>query len=111
MGKPHTALTTWIRNFFLKEGVLYRHYYSGGYGSTGIPDIYGCYKAFHFEIEVKVPPDKPSQLQEHELKQVQLHLGYSFVAYGREDFIEKWKEIKKRIDDDFYVLHPEVSNQ
>jgi hypothetical protein len=111
MGKPHTALTNYIRDYIIKDGALYRHYYSGGYGSTGIPDIYGCYKGFHFEIEVKIPPDKLRQLQEHELKQVELHLGYSFVCYSREDFREKWNDVKRRIDELFYVLHPDISNQ
>ena len=36
---------------------------------VGAPDLCGCYKGRHFEIEVKVLPDTPSDIQKFRLKE------------------------------------------
>jgi hypothetical protein len=36
---------------------------------TGDPDIYGCYRGLHFELEVKQPGKQPTRIQAYRLSQ------------------------------------------
>lgn len=40
---------------------------------VGDPDLYGCAGGVHFEIEVKIPGQYPTQVQEHRLKEWRSH--------------------------------------
>ena len=37
---------------------------------AGIPDIIGCYQGRFLALELKVEPNKPTKLQEYEIKQI-----------------------------------------
>ena len=51
-----------------------------GYGRSGVPDIIGCYKGRFFAIECKAGNNKPTALQERELRRINEAHGATFVA-------------------------------
>ena len=59
----------------LKElGAYYFYPVTGGYGSSGVPDIVGCYRGTFFGIECKAGSNKPTALQEKNLADI-THAG------------------------------------
>ena len=53
---------------------------TGGYGRSGVPDIVGCYKGKFFGIECKAGSNKPTALQERNLKEIAVSEGMAFVV-------------------------------
>lgn len=73
---------------------------SNGMGVAGIPDFYGHYRGFFFEIETKVPGKNPTALQAIQLKATAVTGAKSFVVREQADLfeIEKWfREIYENI--------------
>lgn len=64
----------------LKELRCYYFYpVTGGYGSSGVPDIVGCYKGRFFGIECKAGNNKPTALQQKNLDTIQDKGGIALV--------------------------------
>lgn len=64
----------------LKElGAYYFYPVTGGYGASGVPDIVGCYKGQFFGIECKANGNKPTQLQQMNLKKIERVGGIALV--------------------------------
>lgn len=58
---------------------------------AGILDIIACSpEGRYWEIEVKTPDGRASKLQEVRLDKLQKNKAVSFIAYGYEDFLEKF---------------------
>ena len=53
---------------------------TGGYGKSGVPDIVGCYNGKFFGIECKAGSNKPTALQERNLKEITASEGMAFVV-------------------------------
>ena len=53
---------------------------TGGYGKSGVPDIIGCYRGKFFGIECKAGGNKPTALQEKNLKDITTSEGMAFVV-------------------------------
>ena len=73
----------------------YRAYYffpaQNGYGRAGIPDIIVCHKGTFLGIECKAGFNKPTALQEREMKAITQAGGHALVI--REDtteMLERW---------------------
>mgnify|MGYP003627443031 CR=1 FL=1 len=65
----------------LKElGAYYFFPMTGGYGKSGVPDIIGCYEGKFFGIECKAGRNKPTALQEKNLRDIQEAKGASWVV-------------------------------
>lgn len=65
----------------LKE--LHAYYFypvTGGYGRSGVPDIIGCYRGLFFGIECKAGKNKPTPLQEKNLKEIRAAGGLDMVV-------------------------------
>jgi hypothetical protein len=65
----------------LKE--LHAYYFypvTGGYGRSGVPDIIGCYRGLFFGIECKAGKNKPTPLQEKNLKEIRDAGGLDMVV-------------------------------
>jgi Holliday junction resolvase len=52
---------------------------TSGYGSSGWPDIVGCYKGRFLGIECKAGKNKPTQLQEYVLENIRVAGGIALV--------------------------------
>lgn len=64
----------------LKElGAYYFYPVTGGFGSSGVPDIVGCYKGRFFGIECKANGNKPTELQRMNLARIELNGGIALV--------------------------------
>jgi len=59
----------------------------GGFFSSGWPDIVGCYAGRAFLIEVKVPGNKPTALQDAELSRWGAAKARTLVAYSVDDVV------------------------
>ncbi len=83
----------------LKElGAYYFYPATGGYGQSGVPDIVGCYKGFFFGIECKAGKNKPTPLQDKNLKQIRATGGLDLVInednmLGVTDDLKAWSVI------------------
>lgn len=64
----------------LKElGAYYFYPVTGGYGQSGVPDIVGCYQGTFFGIECKAGKNKPTALQEKNLRDIAKSGGTALV--------------------------------
>lgn len=64
----------------LKElGAYYFYPIGSGWGSSGTPDIVGCYKGRFFGIECKAKGNKPTELQKMNLARIELNGGIALV--------------------------------
>lgn len=72
---------------FLKDKKCYFFKYWGGgqFTKAGIPDIIGCVNGIFVGIEVKASNGRPSDLQIHNLKQIDNAGGLALLLYP-EDF-------------------------
>lgn len=61
-------------------GAYYFYPVTGGYGSSGVPDIVGCYNGMFFGIECKAGKNKPTPLQEKNLAQIRAAGGLDMVV-------------------------------
>ena len=52
---------------------------TGGYGSSGVPDIVGCYNGVFFGIECKAGNNKPTALQQKNLDRIAANGGIALV--------------------------------
>ena len=65
----------------LKQHDAYFFYpVTGGYGRSGVPDIIACYNGRFIGIECKAGTNKPTPLQEKNLKDIQAAGGVSLVV-------------------------------
>lgn len=58
----------------------------GGYGRSGIPDIIACVRGKFLAIECKAGFNKPTALQEMEMRKIEAAKGVTIVV--REDTLE-----------------------
>ena len=63
--------------------------HGGMFGRAGEPDITGCHKGKHFEIEVKVGNNKLTEIQLQRLREWADTGAKTFVAYKLYDVTEK----------------------
>lgn len=60
-------------------GAYYFYPVTGGYGSSGVPDIVGCYRGLFFGIECKAGSNVPTPLQEKNLDSIRKAGGLAMV--------------------------------
>ena len=53
---------------------------TGGFGSSGVPDIVGCYRGFFFAIECKAGKGKTTALQDMHIENIRKAGGYTLVV-------------------------------
>lgn len=63
-----------------KLGAYYFFPLTGGYGKSGVPDIVGCYKGKFFAIECKAGKNKPTPLQDLNIRAIRDVGGYAWVV-------------------------------
>ena len=60
-------------------GAYYFYPVTGGYGGSGVPDIVACYDGKFFGIECKAGKNKPTPLQEKNLRDIRKAGGVAVV--------------------------------
>jgi hypothetical protein len=65
----------------LLKGMGAYHFFpvTGGYGTSGVPDIVGCYRGLFFGIECKAGTNKPTGLQIKNLAAITAAGGIALV--------------------------------
>ena len=61
-------------------GAYYFYPVTGGYGSSGVPDIVGCYNGRFFAIECKAGTNKPTALQQKNIDAIRKSGGAAIVV-------------------------------
>lgn len=73
--KVKTKVTTQLKAL----GAYYFYPVTSGFGSSGVPDIVGCYKGRFFGIECKANGNKPTTLQRTNLDKIAAQGGIALV--------------------------------
>ena len=76
---PEKKVKTKVVAHLKEMGAYYFYPVTGGYGNSGVPDIVGCHRGRFFGIECKAGKNKPTKLQELNLKQIRAAGGIALV--------------------------------
>lgn len=61
--------------------------HGGPYQESGLPDLIGCVNGFYFGLEVKIPGETPTKIQEAQLQDIQDNQGVAAVVTSPEEAI------------------------
>jgi Holliday junction resolvase len=86
---PEAKVKKRVVNVLKENGAYYFFPATGGYGRSGVPDIVGCYRGVFFGIECKAGSNKPTALQEAEMRKIREANGITLVV--NEDNIDDVK--------------------
>ena len=77
---PEKKVKTKVSKILKENGVYYFYPVTSGYGSSGVPDIVGCYNGKFFGIECKAKGNKPTPLQQKNLQDITKNGGIAMVV-------------------------------
>ena len=77
---PEAKVKKKVVDVLKKGGAYYFFPATGGYGRSGVPDIVGCYRGVFFAIECKAGTNKPTALQEAEMRKIREASGLTLVV-------------------------------
>jgi Holliday junction resolvase len=77
---PESKVKEKVVKILKKHGVYYFFPATHGYGRSGVPDIICCFRGQFVAIECKAGDNKPTALQQRELKNIMTSGGHAFVA-------------------------------
>jgi len=83
---PEAKVKKKVTNILKELNAYYFYPVTGGFGKSGVPDIIVCYEGKFFGIECKAGGNKPTALQEKQIKEINDSGGVAFVI--NEDNIE-----------------------
>jgi Holliday junction resolvase len=76
---PEAAVKAKVVKQLKELGAYYFYPVTGGFGSSGVPDIVGCYRGRFFGIECKAKGNKPTELQKINLNKIEGVGGIALV--------------------------------
>jgi len=76
---PEAKVKKKVVTILKDAGAYYFYPVTGGYGSSGVPDIVACYRGTFIGIECKAGNGKPTKLQEKNLEMIRDAGGWSLV--------------------------------
>ena len=77
---PEAKVKKKVVNVLKENGAYYFFPATGGYGRSGVPDVVGCYRGVFFAIECKAGTNKPTTLQEAEMRKIREANGLTLVV-------------------------------
>ena len=80
MATPESRVKRVVVNQLKELKAYYFFPATGGYGRSGVPDIIGCWKGMFFGIECKAGKNKPTALQEKNLRDISDACGLALVV-------------------------------
>jgi Holliday junction resolvase len=86
---PEAKVKKRVVNVLKENGAYYFFPATGGYGRSGVPDVVGCYRGVFFAVECKAGSNKPTALQEAEMRKIREANGITLVV--NEDNIDDVK--------------------
>lgn len=76
---PEKKVKDKVRKILTESGAFHFMPATHGYGTSGVPDIVGCYKGRMFAIECKAGDNKPTALQMKNLALISGAGGYTEI--------------------------------
>lgn len=99
MATPEKKVKVKVCGILKKLGAYYFYASTGGYGSSGVPDIIACYKGKFFGIECKANGNKPTALQQKHLRDISVQGGVSLlIDETNVDMLEYYVTGKQKIN-------------
>jgi hypothetical protein len=86
---PEKKVKDAVKKILNAHGAYYFNPVTGGYGSSGVPDIVACLKGKFIGIETKAGKGKPTALQEKNLMDIFRNNGVAILV--NENGIEEFK--------------------
>lgn len=77
---PEKKVKDKVRKILTESGAFHFMPATHGYGTSGVPDIVGCYKGRMFAIECKAGDNKPTALQMKNLAAISGAGGYTEIV-------------------------------
>lgn len=77
---PEAKVKKKVVDVLKKNGAYYFFPATGGYGRSGVPDIVSCYRGVFVAIECKAGSNKPTALQEAEMRKIREANGFTLVV-------------------------------
>ena len=77
---PEKKVKDKVRKILTESGAFHFMPATHGYGTSGVPDIVGCYKGRMFAIECKAGDNKPTALQMKNLALISGAGGYTEIV-------------------------------
>jgi len=77
---PESRVKTKVKKILDEIDAYYFMPATAGYGRSGVPDIVGCYDGVFFSIECKAGNNKPTALQEREMRLITDAGGLTMVV-------------------------------
>ena len=88
---PEGKVKEVVKKFLKEKGIYYIMPATGGYGSSGAPDIVVCHKGKFYGLEVKSGANKPTALQMDNLNRIEKNGGYAIVI--NESNVNQYMEV------------------
>lgn len=76
---PERRIKKLVSKTLTALGAYYFYPVTSGYGTSGVPDIVGCYRGRFFGIECKANGNKPTTLQQINLDKIAATGGIALV--------------------------------
>ena len=80
MATPESKVKSAVTKILKENNMYYFFAATGGYGKSGVPDIIACVNGRFVGIECKAGNNKPTTLQEREIKLIIESGGVAFVV-------------------------------
>jgi Holliday junction resolvase len=77
---PEAKVKKKVVDVLKSNGAYYFYPVTGGYGRSGVPDIICCYHGVFIGIECKAGSNKPTPLQEAEMRKIRDAGGITLVV-------------------------------
>jgi Holliday junction resolvase len=91
MATPEKKVKDKVKKVLDKLGCYYFFPATGGFGRSGVPDIIICFKGHFVAIECKAGDNKPTALQEMNMKKIKESGGDAIVINeGNVTDVEQW---------------------
>lgn len=94
---PERRIKKLVSKTLTALGAYYFYPVTSGYGTSGVPDIVGCYRGRFFGIECKANGNKPTVLQQINLDKIAAAGGIALII--DEKNVASLKEIMEEQDE------------
>lgn len=97
MATPEVKVKNKVKSVLKNLGAYYVMPVTGGYGNSGAPDFLVCYKGRFIGIECKAGRNKPTALQEKNLREIEDAGGVGLVV-NEENVVDVLLLINKSLE-------------
>lgn len=97
MATPEVKVKNKVKSVLKNLGAYYVMPVTGGYGNSGAPDFLVCYKGRFIGIECKAGRNKPTALQEKNLREIE-DAGGSALVVNEENVVDVLLLINKSLE-------------